>query len=604
MKKKKKTHFSYLGTILLCFVGLSFFLIAERGGIGYQYINKAEAYLPVEACVKAEVSEMDCLILANSEEEVSKATLNQLHDVLTDMRIGYECVDLSVDTFPNLNEYQTVIVAVSKLGIFDESILTLAHWVEQGGRILFASVLEKEKSFDLISNKMGITESDYEHAMVEKISIKDGFMLGCNKTYRITDAYESSLTVRLAENCKVYVEETGSAIPLIWETNYGSGKFVVCNLGFYEKAYRGFYAAAYSLLEEVSVYPVINGSAFYIDDFPSPVPSGNGEYINRDYNMSIANFYSNVWWPDMMQLAETYKLVYTGMIIENYQDQVKGDLVRNTDVSRYQYFGNMLLQRKGELGLHGYNHQPLCTEEFQYDIDIGYQKWESYDKMKESVTELLDFSKGIFPGESFYVYVPPSNILSPEGRRMLGEDFPEIKAIASIYFPGESAYEQEFGIGEDGIVETPRVISGCDIDGYMKIAALSELNMHYVNSHFLHPDDLLDEDRGASQGWERLKEKWMDYLDWLTESAGEIRSLTGSEMAGAVQRYDCVSLNKEITEKEVCLTVNGFYDEAYFFLRMNEGEPGQITGGTLTPLVGDLYLLKAEQEEIRIQRSR
>ena len=50
------------------------------------------------------------------------------------------------------------------------------------------------------------------------------------------------------------------------------GKFVVDNFGLYEKVVRGFYAASYSLLTDVGVYPVINGSAFYLDDFPSPVP--------------------------------------------------------------------------------------------------------------------------------------------------------------------------------------------------------------------------------------------------------------------------------------------------------------------------------------------
>ena len=49
---------------------------------------------------------------------------------------------------------------------------------------------------------------------------------------------------------------------------------------------------------------------------------------------------------------------------------------------------------------------------------------------------------------------------------------------------------QEFEVAKDGIVEQPRIISGAIIDDYMKMAALSELNMHFVNSHFIHPDDL------------------------------------------------------------------------------------------------------------------
>lgn len=65
---------------------------------------------------------------------------------------------------------------------------------------------------------------------------------------------------------------------------------MVVNLGIYVKAVRGIFSAAYSLLSDCTIYPVINGSAFYLDDFPSPVPGGNGEYIYRDYGINVRDF--------------------------------------------------------------------------------------------------------------------------------------------------------------------------------------------------------------------------------------------------------------------------------------------------------------------------
>lgn len=106
-------------------------------------------------------------------------------------------------------------------------------------------------------------------------------MLGGGRTFAITDAYESALTLQVSEAAQVHMTTEDGKLPLIWSMEYGKGRFVVDNFGLNEKAYRGFYAASYSLLEDVSVYPVINGSAFYIDDFPSPVPSGEGKYIQR-----------------------------------------------------------------------------------------------------------------------------------------------------------------------------------------------------------------------------------------------------------------------------------------------------------------------------------
>ena len=199
------------------------------------------------------------------------------------------------------------------------------------------------------------------------------------------------------------------------------------------------------------------------------------------------------------------------------------------------------------------------------------------------------------------VYVPPSNVLSEAGRKLLGSLYPKIRTIASNYFSGDYAYVQEFEVAEDGIVEQPRIISGAIIDDYMQMAALSELNMHFVNTHFMHPDDLLDEDRGAALGWEKLKNRLDEYMTWLNEAAPALRNLTGSQLSGAIERYGALTVEKYITDKEVHLHLGNFYDQAYLMVRMNKGTPVRVTGGDLTQAAGNLYLLSAEQEDVYIE---
>lgn len=605
-KRKNRKRFGQMGGILLCFFVLASIIFAERSGIRYVVSDHKAAYLPIsfDSGRKDSGDEKSCLLIVDSSEAVSVLAEAELIQILTDMRVGFHRMDIATEALPDLSAYQTAVVAVTNLDHMGEAVLELCQWVRGGGGAMFPLTLQKTVYLDLIATKLGILESSYENSVIKTIKLADGFMLGGDRTLTITDAYESALTLQVAETAQVHMAAGDSNLPLIWSVTFGDGRFVVDNFGMNEKAYRGFYAASYSLLEDVSVYPVINGSAFYIDDFPSPVPSGEGKYIQRDYRTNIGDFYANIWWPDMMGFAKKYGIAYTGLLIENYGDQVSGELPRNGEVSRYAYFGNMLLDMGGELGFHGYNHQPLCLDNFHYAEDLGYQTWSSLEEMRASITELEEFSKGIFAKELFSVYVPPSNILSPEGRRMLAEDFPDIQAVASMYFPGESAYEQEFEVGKDGMVETPRIISGCTIDDYMQIAAMSELNMHYVNSHFLHPDDLLDEDRGAALGWETLKETWLEYLDWLYTAAPDIRNLTGSQMAGAVERYSSVSLWKMDTPEDFYLTVDGLYDEAYLFLRVNEGQVGAVKGAEMTHLTGNLYLLRVTEPDVEIVRSR
>lgn len=601
-------NFRFKGmTVIFCvFLLMAGILYMERSGIRYQERTRKISYLENSEVVTekqaVETLKKTCLVLMDSGQENSVQAWEQFERIFMDMKVGIDRIDVAKqEQIPELENYETVVVLISDLNVLKEEVLEISDWVKQGGSAMFALTLQKDTYVSLIEQKLGIISSGYNDALVDSIYFDEAFIPGGGQAYPIMDAYESAWEVELSEKAKVYawVGEEGG-IPLIWENAYGKGKFVVDNFGLYEKATRGFFAASYSLLTDAGVYPVINGSVFYLDDFPSPVPGGDGTYVRRDYGTSIREFYTNIWWPDMMTLADEHGIKYTGVIIENYDDKTDGEVVTTTDTERFQYFGNMLLHHGGELGYHGYNHQPLSLADTDYGDVLPYNTWDSYEAMKKAVTELTDFGKKMFPGTSLSVYVPPSNVLSEQGRKLLATEFPEIRTIASNYFTGEYAYVQEFEVAEDGVVEQPRIISGGIIDDYMQMAALSELSMHYVNNHFMHPDDLLDEDRGAALGWEALKTRLDEYMTWLHTSAPEIRDLTGSELSGAIQRYGALTVEKEVTDTQIWLHLDNLYDEAYLMVRVNRGTPGEVTGGDLKQITGNLYLLTAKQQEIII----
>ena len=609
LKSLKTFPFKSMLVILCVFMMMAVVLFAERSGIQYTEKNRKVAYLDREEVVTEQTAVKSlpktCLVIRNSADEASEQAWTQFQQIFKDMKVGTDVVDLKSDSvIPDYDEYETVVVLLSDISPLKEKLLELCDWVSEGGNALFAMTLQKTAYTSIIEQKLGIISSGYENTVVDSIYFEPDFMLGGGQAYEITNPYDSAWSVQLSEQAKVHAQvEDENGQPVIWENQYGKGKFVVDNFGLYEKAVRGFYAASYSLLTDVGIYPVINGSAFYLDDFPSPVPNGDGTYVKRDYEMSISDFYMNVWWPDMLELASDHGIHYTGVMIENYEDATDGTIEKQKDTKRFEYFGNMLLHQGGELGYHGYNHQPLSLSNTDYGDVLPYDTWKNQSAMKKAVKELVRFGNEIFPSTSMSVYVPPSNVLSAEGRRMLAKEFPQIRTIASNYFTGEFAYVQEFEVAEDGIVEQPRIISGAIIDSYMKMAALSELNMHFVNSHFIHPDDLLDEDRGAALGWEKLKGNLSNYMDWLDDSAPSLRQLTGSELSGAIQRYGAVTFTKTVTDQEIRLELDNFYDEVYFMVRINEGTPGDVSGGKLTHLTGNLYLLKAKEPTVTIEKS-
>ena len=292
-------------------------------------------------------------------------------------------------------------------------------------------------------------------------------------------------------------------------------------------------------------------------------------------------------------------------MIENYEDDTQSAPDRQLDTQQFRYYGSMLLQQGGEVGFHGYNHQPLVLPDTDYKDLYSYRQWPSEDAIVAAMNELIDFQKTVLPNTEGSVYVPPSNILSAAGRKVLGSKVTQIRTIASTYFEDGTSlpYVQEFGVASDGVVEQPRIVSGGMVgDTYMRLAAMSELNMHYASTHFMNPDDLLDVDRGAAEGWETYKGGLKDYLKWLSAAAPDLRRQTGTECSAAIQRYAQLTVTLDSTDTAWTLHLGNFVDEAWLFFRANEGTPGKVTGGELTRLTGDLYLLKANADTVRIEK--
>ena len=145
------------------------------------------------------------------------------------------------------------------------------------------------------------------------------------------------------------------------------------------------------------------------------------------------------------------------------------------------------------------------------------------------------------------------------------------------------------------------MISGYIMDNYTQLLALAELNFHFVNSHFQHPDDVLDVERGGDLGWEEMFRRLSEYTEWLYTAAPQIRNLTGIEMAAAVQQYDYLDVKRTLTDSSLELQLGGFGTQAWLMVRINEGTPGTVTGGELTQLTESLYLLQADESHVVIE---
>lgn len=606
--RAKIQNFRFKGilAIVVVFALITLVLLVELMGVQVNYMGHSLECLAMENIVTKDAAlqgtDKDTMLLYSSKDKASSLALEQFEVILKDMKVGTEMVDLAYMDIPDYSGFSTIIILFGDLSHVGREIADICDWVYEGGNVLFPLTLEQNPYSASVENKIGIIESsDYTH--LQDMYIEEGFMVGGGRSFAVADGYDSARTVRLTDDAKVYVYEgEQGGVPLIWERSYGKGKFVVDNFGMCDKAYRGFFAASMSLFDEVYLYPVINGSTFYLDDFPSQIPEGTNDYISRDYNTTVRDFYINIWWPDMMNLADKYGMKYTGLAIECYDDAVDGTTDATPDTGTFLNFGNMLLRKGGEIGYHGYNHQPLCLSDKDYKDIYDYKTWESKEAMMKGFSHLMELCEELFPDVEISVYVPPSNLLSEDGRDMLIEEF-DIQTLSGIYLPDDVldfCLLQEFEVDENGVVDQPRIISGCDVDEFMTMGALSELNLHYVNNHFTHPDDALDPERGAELGWAELYKRFDAFLGWMYGAAPSIRNLTGTEFSGAVQRFAAVVPHLEKNRDNMVLTIENFYDQAFFMVRFNEKKPVDVKGGKLTHLTGDLYLLEAGQDTVTV----
>ena len=582
-------------------------VILERNGVTLKYISPYESYKEIQFTESVKAAP-ECLLVTNLSEKFGQKSLNMMKIVLDDMKVTYDIKDVSeLGDEINLGKYRNLVIAFQDTGTLGKQLKKICEWVQDGGNMMCAFTLNPDAYFQIISSKLGIVSGGDEYTGIKGIRILRDCMIGAGAKqsydFELEEGEEvyTSLKVELSGEARVYLTSEDGKVPVLWTNNYGDGKFVVMNDFLLEKYQRGFLCLAYSLMEDVCIYPVIDGSSFYIDDFPAPVPAGDSTYIRRDYGVDTSTFYSTIWWAKMLECEKKYKIKHTGLIIEQYSDDVESPFDDNEAVSDFITYGNMLLNNGGEIGFHGYNHMPLCIKGVDNNRKYGdYKLWKSENDARESLETLYDFSSKLFTREKFSVYVPPSNIISETGKKVLREACPYIKIIASTYLNDSDgyAYEQEFGVDEYGIIETPRITSGCNLDRYQMLTALSELNFHYVQSHFMHPDDVLDADRGAELGWGKMSENFEKYLNWVYTCSPDINNYTGSEMGAAVERFDRVSLKKEYRDDRVEIKLGGFSIKADFLMRVNEGEIYRAEGCKYDKVIGNLYHVEAEDDEI------
>lgn len=543
-------------------------------------------YSDKELNIKAD-SEQKALVLYSPDAEYSRKYKGNLEIVLKHLKIIGTFVELSRTDSVSYQDYDMVILASGSWedGMQD-SMVRLLDYVEEGGKLFLGMMPEEmETQFKSIYRKIGIIDyggfMEYDQLIFEKELIP-GIK---GRTFEGEEFSDVGMQVTLEDRAVVYASAAkgSKSIPLIWNYPCQEGSVTVFNgTGITGDFWRGVAAGCINTLSDTVMYPVINALCLFIDDFPSPQYESTSDVVRNEYNRSVKEFYRDIWWPDMQRVAKKYGDIYTGLFIATYNDIVNPEEFTYEEPSMEQYYGNSLLKNGYEIGAHGYNHQSLTLAGGTPD-SMEYNPWKNTEDMAAAISELVEIAEKLFPTVTFQTYVPPSNYLSVEGREAVKRALPDLKVISGIYTnEGEegSVYVQDFSMAEDGIAEFPRVTSGMVPGDFDYFAAWNAAGLYGVFSHFIHPDDIFDEDRGKKQNWESLFESYSTMMEEVHETYPFLRSLSASDAADALKVASDAELHLAVSDDKIKGSVGNFYGEAFFYLK-TEKKP-EITDKSCT----------------------
>lgn len=365
----------------------------------------------------------------------------------------------------------------------------------------------------------------------------------------------SSLTLRpeLTEESKIWADSVKPAgIPFLWTSERGAGKVMYWNTtALQETPMRGAFIQT-MLKAQGGAKATVGAQVWFIDDFPSPaynlVSPGNATGMT-DYMFRLKR-----WDPDMQEIAKKFGIRYSAGVIFMYNDQVTGpfEYLENGQETLFD-LEVQLVGNGSELGLHGYNHLSLRQSYTDYEKQLyGYKPWPSEQEMLGALLTARKLWQQQINAPLPTMYIPPSNVLSREGKFQLYKAFPELKTISALYAtPGkEGEFSQEFLADPDipQIMGTPRVTYGYSLTDDERFDMYSAVANLGIVSHFNHPDDVFHDDRNKGKTWEDLRNDFALLLGDVNSRFQWLQPLTATELSDKLRMYHATQVQFDRSE--------------------------------------------------------
>lgn len=531
------------------------------------------------------------LIIWDKEDDLSHRYLNNIGWALDYAKIEYEVLELEKTEhllFPDMREYSSLILILNRIWKMgsEATMAGFKRYVKEGGSIISFYQGHSETLAEIF----GIKEYRGEYPQqVPGLKFLQPLFPGTEGLELSGEETENTgLSLVLDEGVNLLAVSSGEVegdpqgLPLLWEYRYGRGRTLFWNVdSLWEKSYRGFLVQSILMAQPVGIASLANVEVIFLDDTPLPMWNRVIKPIEGKGNITDTDFYLKEWWPETLTLSKKYGIIYTAVAVFNYNGKVEppydNSQFHNGKDSASQRLGQAIVEAGFEMGVHGYNHQSLLLST-PFEISKG---WRTKENMVLALRAAKEEWERTFPYPPF-TYVATSNAISPEGEEALHEVFPSVKVVSTIYNADEDETGKEFTVDpwNDNFFNIPRMSFGYVRTPDMMKEMLNGIGSFGVWTHFIHPDDVYNEERGLGKSWPELKEAIDELFSFVRSTYPWLRNMSARDAYYELLRYGETPARYRISEEKIEVGFPSGSEKTNFFaVRINDGRTVQDTLG-------------------------
>ena len=556
------------------------------------------------------------LIVSSQGTEASRNLYRNIGAAFNNVKLNYRNIDSGSyeigEELQRLNSDDLLIIATNDFSsVVCQS--KIVRFVAEGGMVFFPIL---GTGSDVLLNLVGVKKTGdstivsgfkptvelfpgLEEPKIEPMSLRSG-----------------SLQVTLDKNAEVIVTAEDN-FPVAWRYSFGKGKILVLNSGLLTSAkFCGVTMQLASLLNDYFITTVFNAKVVFIDDFPFPIPQGTDYVVSSNYDgRSYEDFYKEIWWSQIKDLAVKHKLKYTCLVLADYENSIEMPPVKISDRMKgfIGYYGKDIIKSGHELGIHGYNHAPFLMSDYSVVLkEENYTPWKSVEDMEASLMCLKKALDETLGEIDYFTYVPPMNMLTGNGKKAVLKVFPGIRCFAGIASLSSDVDANKSGLlcqeaGRDPdfpeIYDLPRSSNGEVYKPDVNWNACNYVAYYGLFSHFFHSDDLMDTDRSGNMDWRQLHDSLDKIMGNVTVKFPFLRAMTAKEFVQERLRTDKIKVYSRRKGKEITVEYENGDGPLYHYLRINNGlKIREVKNGSCKPIgtAGGLYLLEGLKSPVQV----